>query len=120
MADGDETPPVLPPEDAFDERDHEVVLGQGIGEYDYTELLDLAEAHAEAATNFPGAQPWRFVGPRNVGGRVVALGQDPNDPRVIYAGSAHGGLWRSPDGGDTWARVGDPNQVYPVGAIDVA
>jgi hypothetical protein len=62
-------------------------------------------------------QPWTCVGPRNVAGRILALVQDPNDPQVLYAGSAHGGLWRTGDGGDTWEHLGLAEHNFPVGAI---
>ena len=37
---------------------------------------------------------WQSIGPDNRGGRTIALAVDPNNPNVIYAGSASGGLWR--------------------------
>jgi hypothetical protein len=114
MADDD-----LEVEDAFDKRDHEFVQGQGISEIDYSQLLEMADAHAQAAAVFPNAPAWRQVGPRNLAGRIIALEQDPIDPRVVYAGSAFGGLWRSVDAGDTWERLGDDSHVFPVGAIGV-
>jgi hypothetical protein len=113
MSDDLETP------DAFEEREHEFALGQGITEVDYAQLLELAVAHAQATLPLLGAAPWRYVGPRNLGGRIIALEQDPTDARVIYAGSAQGGLWRSRDAGDTWERLGDSTHVFPVGAIAV-
>ena len=42
--------------------------------------------------------------PRGV--RRVAL--DPLDPNVVYAGSYARGVWRSPDGGATWAQIKTP------------
>src|SRR5262249_29683936 len=52
--------------------------------------------------------------------RIISLAQDPVDPRIIYAGAAQGGLWRSVDAGDTWERLGDASHVFPVGALAVA
>ncbi len=106
--------------DAYDERDRDFAFSQGINEDEYSELLQLAIDHAEAAKAFPGAPAWRFVGPRNLGGRILSVGQDPEDPRILYAGGGQGGLWRSIDAGDTWERVGDDEHVFPVGAIGVA
>ena len=31
------------------------------------------------------------IGPRNIGGRIRALAQDPQTPRILYAGAAQGG-----------------------------
>lgn len=114
MADDIELP------DDFAERENEFVEDQGISQGDYSELLELADLHAAATATIAGAPSWRFVGPRNVGGRIVSLAQDPIDPRIIYAGSAQGGLWRSIDAGDTWERLGTESQAFPVGTIAVA
>ena len=37
---------------------------------------------------------WTSIGPVNRGGRTIALAVDPQNPEVVYAGSASGGLWR--------------------------
>jgi photosystem II stability/assembly factor-like uncharacterized protein len=48
--------------------------------------------------------------PTNLGVRTVAV--DPGDPRTVYAGlspgqyGAVGGVWKSTDGGETWAPTG--------------
>lgn len=39
--------------------------------------------------------------------RVTKLYSDPNDPKVIWAGVEIDGLWRSPDLGETWERLGE-------------
>ena len=36
------------------------------------------------------------------GGKIEALGIDPFNPLVIYAGTFVGGVFKSTDGGDTW------------------
>jgi hypothetical protein len=112
--------PLKPLDDVFETREREFVKAQGISELDYTQLLEEATLHAAATPSVAGAPSWRFVGPRNIGGRIIALAQDPVDPRIIYAGSAHGGLWRSIDAGDTWERLGAADHVFPVGTIAVA
>jgi len=45
---------------------------------------------------------WQPLGPSNVGGRVRALAFDPGNPNRLLAGTASGGLWISPDAGNTW------------------
>ena len=93
----------------------------GISELDYSQVLDDAVAHATAARAAapPAGQQWLPVGPRNVCGRVLALAQDPVNPLLHYAGTAHGGLWRSNDGGDTWDVLGGPEHQFPVGCIAI-
>jgi photosystem II stability/assembly factor-like uncharacterized protein len=44
---------------------------------------------------------WEPIGPE--GGNVTALAVDPHGAGVVYAGTDHGGLWKSADGGASWA-----------------
>jgi photosystem II stability/assembly factor-like uncharacterized protein len=60
---------------------------------------------AEAESIF-GSRTWQEIGPRNIAGRVLSVASDPQDPRIIWAGSAGGGLWRSADFGQTWKQMG--------------
>src|SRR5712671_4726200 len=70
--------------------------------------------------------PWVAMGPRNVGGRIRTLAQDPINTATIYAGSAFGGLWKTANGGDTWRPLGaflegaaHKELAPPIGAIGV-
>ena len=54
-----------------------------------------------------GLANWDFRGPDNIGGRVRAIAIHPNDPDLIYVGSAGGGMWRSENAGDNWEMVDD-------------
>ncbi|HEX7330455.1 MAG TPA: hypothetical protein VF290_03095 [Pyrinomonadaceae bacterium] len=95
-------------------------------------VLDDAIVHASdpARADAPAvALPWIPMGPRNVGGRINALAQDPREPATIYAGSGIGGIWKTVNGGDTWKPLDDfrppdpPNvarQALPIGAIAIA
>ncbi len=51
------------------------------------------------------SQTWQPRGPFNIGGRVRALALDADDEKIILAGAASGGMWRSIDAGATWART---------------
>lgn len=51
---------------------------------------------------------WESLGPKNIGGRTLSLAFHPNDPDIIYAGSASGGLWRTTSAGigeEAWERI---------------
>ena len=50
---------------------------------------------------------WTSVGPGNVGGRVRTLSIDPRDANIILLGGVAGGIWRSTNGGASWAPVDD-------------
>jgi photosystem II stability/assembly factor-like uncharacterized protein len=70
------------------------------------------------------AVAWAARGPRNVGGRIRALMQDPRNPGTLYAGSALGGLWKTTNAGDTWTplpslRHGSKEVAAPIGAIGI-
>ncbi|MDH3224066.1 MAG: hypothetical protein OEO23_10160, partial [Gemmatimonadota bacterium] len=68
---------------------------------------------------FHGLQA-RAIGPAGTSGRIAALAVAPNDHRVIYAGAATGGLWRSVDGGLTWSPLMDDTPVNSIGAVAVS
>ncbi|HZF11191.1 MAG TPA: hypothetical protein VFE33_20555, partial [Thermoanaerobaculia bacterium] len=91
----------------------------GLPEGFYRGALAASLAHVQAATPLPGAPPWRSLGPRNIGGRVRDLVQAPLAAATLFAGSAFGGVWRTPDGGETWQVVGGPADAVPVGALAI-
>lgn len=50
---------------------------------------------------------WEWLGPGNIGGRTRGIVIHPGDPLRIWAASAGGGVWHTPDGGRQWAPVDD-------------
>ena len=50
---------------------------------------------------------WQSLGPGNVGGRTRSLLIDPSDPNVMYAAAVAGGIWKTTDGGSSWAPLND-------------
>jgi hypothetical protein len=62
---------------------------------------------------------WEFAGPVNVGGRVVDLEFNPNNPNIIYAGFATGGVFKSTDMGSSWFPVFDSLNVLTIGDIAI-
>ena len=65
------------------------------------------------------AVQWEFAGPTNIGGRVVDLEFDPNNPSIIYAGFSTGGVFKSFDAGNTWLPIFDEQAVLTVGDIAI-
>lgn len=49
------------------------------------------------------AEPWEPIGPR--GGSVFTLLRSADDPRIVFAGTNFGGLYRSDDAGLSWTHV---------------
>jgi photosystem II stability/assembly factor-like uncharacterized protein len=99
-------------------------LGMPYDEYNAALERCIADALAAPPDNgpagSPGTVPWVGFGGRNIGGRVRCLAQDPSVPTTLYAGAAHGGVFRSLDAGDTWEPIGAAEHAFPVGAIAVA
>ncbi|MBE3109481.1 MAG: hypothetical protein IMZ46_03045, partial [Acidobacteria bacterium] len=64
--------------------------------------------------------PWRSVGPAIMGGRVDDLAVVQGNPDVVYMATASGGVWKTTNGGTTWAPVFDDYGTTSVGAVAVA
>ncbi|MFI5178574.1 MAG: WD40/YVTN/BNR-like repeat-containing protein, partial [Vicinamibacterales bacterium] len=65
----------------------------------------------------------RAIGPTSVGGRVddFAVGRTPGQPDAIYVASASGGVFKSANGGVSWAPIFDRvDAMMSIGAIAVA
>jgi uncharacterized repeat protein (TIGR01451 family) len=50
---------------------------------------------------------WQSLGPGNVGGRTRAIIIDPVNPNTMYAAGVAGGVWKSTNGGASWAALDD-------------
>lgn len=72
-----------------------------------------------------GGAAWKPLGPQSItgletygpsAGRVTALAAKGS---VVYAGAADGGVWRSPDGGQSWLSTTDSLPTLAIGALAV-
>ena len=74
---------------------------------------------ALAATRDPAlaSARWRSIGPTNIGGRVLDIAADPGVADTLYAAAATGGVWKSVDGGTTFASSWPDGNPQPIGAI---
>ena len=62
---------------------------------------------------------YRLVGPFR-GGRSAAVTGVPRKPNLFYFGATGGGVWKTTDGGRTWANISDGYFGGSIGAIEVA
>ncbi len=78
-----------------------------------------AQPPAMAAMPLDALQ-WRSIGPAR-GGRSIATAGSPSRPFEYYFGATGGGLWKTTDGGNTWAPVTDGQIASSsVGAVAVS
>jgi photosystem II stability/assembly factor-like uncharacterized protein len=85
------------------------------GEYPPDGLV-VAKAHVDAMraadarlSPTAGINPlsWAWLGPGNIGGRMRSLVIDSTAPNTMLAGSVGGGIFKTVDGGATWAPAND-------------
>ena len=62
---------------------------------------------------------WRPLGPQNFAGRMLCITPIPGHPRLLYAGAASGGLWKSSNGGQNWAYIRTGKPVLGVSSVAV-
>lgn len=58
----------------------------------------------------------RHIGPALMSGRINDLENHPTNARIMYAGAAGGGVWKSTDGGATYAPIFDEH-VQSIGVV---
>lgn len=70
------------------------------------------------ATDLFGDLRGRHIGPALMSGRINDLETHPKNPRIIYAGAAGGGVWKSNDAGTTFNPIFD-KYAQSIGAIAI-
>jgi photosystem II stability/assembly factor-like uncharacterized protein len=63
---------------------------------------------------------FRSVGPATMGGRTDDFAVVESDPRIIYAGTAGGGLFKTINGGVTWQAVWEDQPNPSIGDVTLA
>lgn len=62
---------------------------------------------------------FREIGPTRQGGRYVDFAVVERAPKVIYAATASGGLWKTINNGQSWDPIFDNEDVISLGAVAV-
>ncbi len=65
-----------------------------------------------------GSLSARHLGPALMSGRVSDIEGHPTDPKIMYAGAAGGGVWKSSDGGVTYKPMFDKH-IQSIGAVAI-
>jgi photosystem II stability/assembly factor-like uncharacterized protein len=78
-----------------------------------------ASVAAQVNPNLINGMKWRNVGPFR-GGRVLAVAGVPGDPSTYYFGGTGGGVFKSTNGGLSWAPAWPQDAVGSIGAVAVA
>lgn len=100
---------------------HQMRANQVTGEIDPADVL---KAQQQLALNSKARKSssalnlqWENMGPSNIGGRTRGFIIDQTNPDIMYAGAVSGGLFKSTDGGVTWAPVNDQQENLAVVSI---
>jgi hypothetical protein len=84
----------------------------------YPTIAEPPEKSAIDESLYSGMR-WRLVGPFR-GGRALAVQGVIGEPNVYYFGAVAGGVWKTTDGGQTWAPLFQKEAVSSIGDIGVA
>ncbi|RYD83067.1 MAG: hypothetical protein EOP53_01935, partial [Sphingobacteriales bacterium] len=77
------------------------------GKVDVNSILNVYEQVSKTPRSKMGDWlQWDEMGPDDIGGRTRAIVIDKDNNKIIYSGGVSGGLWKSTNGGSTWARIG--------------
>ena len=106
--------PTNKPQEAF-EYFYQQRLGPGMDLYPIDRLQRVArevkvveaERRLQGTGPIAGITTWEELGPGNIGGRTRAILVNPNDPDFMYAAGVSGGVFKTADGGMSWAPTGD-------------
>ncbi|MFK8016376.1 MAG: glycosyl hydrolase [Gammaproteobacteria bacterium] len=82
---------------------------------------DYLALRATTAQRAPraAASAWSFLGPVNIGGRVLDIAVDPQLPDTLFIASASGGVWKSTDAGDTFDSAWPAANAQAIGALAI-
>ncbi|MCB9261222.1 MAG: PKD domain-containing protein [Flavobacteriales bacterium] len=98
-------------------------MGGGFGSFSRGGALGSGTPTCQQTGNWleigPRYLPSNRTGQPNGLGRINSIGFHPTDSNIVYVGAPAGGLWRSYDGGNTWATNTDSLATLGVSSIAV-
>jgi len=78
----------------------------------------VAQDDADASKAFSSLKI-RNIGPAVTSGRVSDFAMHPDGWQTYYAATASGGLWKTANGGITWAPIFDDQGSYAIGVVEL-
>src|SRR5687767_7760177 len=78
----------------------------------------FAQSTPKVSTGTFGMMEARHIGPAVMGGRITAIDAVNKDTRILYVGTAGGGIWKSTTGGVAFKPVFD-KYCQSIGALTV-
>ena len=96
---------------------HPNIPGRILAGAGFCETLPDCNTGAEPAGIYASdnyGENWTYLGPTSSIKEVRMFAFDVTDNNLIYAGTNGQGLWRTTDGGSTWAEVTIPGVLSPV------
>ena len=76
-----------------------------------------AAARAAVDTAAISKLAFRAIGPANMMGRSTDVEGVPGDPNTVYVGTAAGGIWKTTNGGTTWAPLFEKQPTLSIGDL---
>ena len=62
---------------------------------------------------------WRGIGPASIGGRISGIEGVPGNPRLLYAATGSGGLFKTTNAGVTWQPIFERPETISIGDIAI-
>jgi photosystem II stability/assembly factor-like uncharacterized protein len=78
----------------------------------------FAQKQSSVLSRFADMKP-RNIGPAGMSGRITAIDAVVEDPRQIWLGAASGGVWKTDNGGMSWASVFDEQPILNIGSLAI-
>ncbi|EAR12446.1 hypothetical protein PI23P_07470 [Polaribacter irgensii 23-P] len=61
----------------------------------------------------------RNIGPGGMSGRITSIDVVTSDPKIMYVGTASGGIWKSNSGGIKWEPIFEKELTASIGAVAI-
>ncbi len=61
----------------------------------------------------------RSIGPATMSGRVTSIAVLHNNTKIMYVGTASGGLWKTESSGLEWTPIFDDEKVGSIGSVTI-